>query len=74
MKREIRPTTKPISARVNRAAWDWLEMNRANKNQTLNQLLELFAYILQHNEQLSREYFAGNFSVHDVLVNHFHNI
>jgi len=74
MKREIRPTTKPISARVNRAAWDWLEMNGANKNQTLNQLLELFASILQHNEQLAKEYFGGYFAVEDVLVNHYHNL
>lgn len=74
MKREIRPSTKPISARVNRAAWDWLEMNGANKNQTLNQLLELFASILQHNEQLAQEYFGGNFAVADVLVHHYRNI
>lgn len=74
MKREIRPSTKPISARVNRAAWDWLEINGANKNQTLNQLLELFASILQHNEQLAQEYFCGHFTVQDILVNHYHNI
>lgn len=71
--KEIRPTTKPISARVNRAAWDWLELNGANKNQTLNQLLELFAHILQHNEELSREYFGGKLSVDDVLANYYHN-
>ena len=71
--KEIRPTTKPISARVNRAAWDWLELNGANKNQTLNQLLELFAHILQHNEELTRGYFGGKLAVDDVLANHYHN-
>jgi hypothetical protein len=68
MKREIRPSTKPISARVNRAAWDWLEMNGANKNQTLNQLLELFVSLLQHNEQLALDYFSGHCSVEDILI------
>lgn len=72
--KEIRPTTKAISARVNRAAWDWLDLNQVNKNQALNQLLELFTKILQHNEQLAREYFAGYYQVEDVLVNHYHNI
>lgn len=48
--KEIKPTKKAISARVNRAAWDWLEMNGINKNKLLDDLLTGFVYMLQHNQ------------------------
>lgn len=48
--KEIRPTKKAISARVNRAAWDWLEMNGINKNKLLDDLLTGFVYMLQRNQ------------------------
>lgn len=48
--KEIKPTKKAISARVNRAAWDWLEMNCINKNKLLDALLTGFVYTLQHNQ------------------------
>lgn len=72
--KEKQPTTKAISARVNRAAWDWLEINGANKNQALNQLLEVFVSILQHNEELAREFFIGYYQVEDILVTHYRSI
>lgn len=68
MKREIRPTTKPISARVNRAAWDWLEMNGVNKNKVLNELLTEFVRILQHNDVAFDEYRKGLHSVGNIFV------
>lgn len=43
-------TKKAISARVNRAAWDWLEMQGINKNKLLDKLLTEYVYFLQHND------------------------
>jgi hypothetical protein len=68
MKREIRPSTKPISARVNRAAWDWLEMNGVNKNKVLNELLTEFVRILQHNDVAFEEYSKGLHTVGNIFV------
>lgn len=48
--KEIKATKKAISARVNRAAWDWLEMNGINKNKLLDDLLTGFVHMLQHNQ------------------------
>jgi len=68
MKREIRSTTKPISARVNRAAWDWLEMQGVNKNKLLNDLLESFTKILQHNDTALKEYLEGTYPIELLYV------
>lgn len=68
MKREIRPSTKPISARVNRAAWDWLEMQGVNKNKLLNDLLESFTKILQHNDEALKEYLEGTYPIELLYV------
>lgn len=68
MKREIRPSTKPISARVNRAAWDWLEMQGVNKNKVLNDLLTEFVRILQHNDVAFDEYRKGLHTVGNIFV------
>lgn len=68
MTKEKRPTTKPISARVNRAAWDWLEMNQVNKNKLLNDLLEEFVRLLQRNNVAFDEYLQGLHSVGDMFL------
>lgn len=47
-------TKKAISARVNRAAWDWLEMQCVNKNKLLDRLITGFVYFLQHNDNALR--------------------
>lgn len=46
----VKTTKKAISARVNRAAWDWLEMQGINKNKLLDKLLTEYVYFLQHND------------------------
>lgn len=66
--KEKRATTKPISARVNRAAWDWLEMNQVNKNKVLNDLLEEFVRLLQRNNVAFDEYLKGLHSIGDMFV------
>lgn len=66
--KEKRTTTKPISARVNRAAWDWLEMQCVNKNKLLNDLLEEFVRILQRNNVAFDEYQQGLHSVGDMFL------
>lgn len=62
--KEKRPTTKPISARVNRAAWDWLEMNQVNKNKLLNELLEEFVRLLQRNNVALEDYINNQTAIH----------
>lgn len=57
--KEIKATKKAISARVNRAAWDWLEVNGVNKNALLNDLISQATRIMQHNEAALHDYITG---------------
>lgn len=68
MTKEKRPTTKAISARVNRAAWDWLEMNHVNKNKLLNDLLESFTKLLQRNDTALKEYLNDTYPIELLFV------
>lgn len=47
----VKTTKKAIAARVNRAAWDWLEMQGINKNKLLDKLLTQYVHFLQHNDR-----------------------
>lgn len=65
--KEIRPTTKPISARVNRAAWDWLEMQGVNKNQLLNDLLVTCVMAFQHRPDLLEHYIKRDWGILEII-------
>ena len=65
--KEKRPTTKPISARVNRAAWDWLEMNQVNKNKLINELLEAIVKIMQRSDVALADYINNQTNIDDLF-------
>ncbi len=67
MMKDKRPTTKPISARVNRAAWDWLEMNQVNKNKLLNELLEAIVKIMQRSDVALADYINNQTNIYDLF-------
>lgn len=65
--KEKRPTTKAISARVNRAAWDFLEMNQVNKNKLLNELLEAIVKIMQRSDVALADYLNDQTNINDLF-------
>lgn len=68
--REMRATTKAISARINRAAWDWLEMQGFNKNKLLNDLITTYTMILQRDCKALYGARVG-MSIKDILHDYF---